>query len=119
MANQVTAAAHPNLALVKYWGNRDDALNLPMNNSIAVNLGGATTTTSVTFDDNLRADAVTINGREVRGAGYDRVVRHLDRVRALAGIETRAAVASENDFPASAGDCVVGVGVRRALARRE
>ena len=103
MSLKVTAAAHPNLALVKYWGNADDALNIPMNNSISVNLSAATTTTSVTFDAALSADRVTIDGREAGGAAYDRVVRHLDRVRRLADIEARAVVESRNDFPASAG----------------
>ncbi len=103
MALRVTAAAHPNLALVKYWGNADHALNIPMNNSISVNLGGATTTTTVAFDAALGADVVRIDGREAGGKAYHRVVRHLDRVRHLAGVDTRARVDSRNDFPASAG----------------
>lgn len=103
MSTEVTAAAHPNLALVKYWGNADDALNIPMNNSISVNLGGATTTTSVRFDAVLLADTVTIDGQPAAGESYARVVRHLDRVRALAGIGVRAVVDSRNDFPASTG----------------
>jgi diphosphomevalonate decarboxylase len=103
MAMTVTAAAHPSLALVKYWGNADDALNIPSNNSISLNLGGATTKTTVTFDAGLDADTLTINGAPAGQSAYARVVRHLDRVRALASIETRAAVESHNDFPASAG----------------
>ncbi len=33
-----TAVAHPNIAFIKYWGNRDDSLRLPQNGSISMNL---------------------------------------------------------------------------------
>jgi diphosphomevalonate decarboxylase len=103
MARRVTAAAHPNLALVKYWGNIDDALNLPANPSLSVNLSGAMTVTSVAFLADADVDSVTINGQDAAPAAYERVVRHLDRVRSLAGLTHRAVVASKNDFPASVG----------------
>ncbi|MFZ5915684.1 MAG: diphosphomevalonate decarboxylase [Chloroflexota bacterium] len=103
MALQVTAAAHPNLAFVKYWGNTDAALNIPANGSISVNLDGATTTTTVVFSASRQSDAVAIDGRAAEPATCERVVRHLDRVRRLAGSERRAVVESFNDFPAAAG----------------
>ncbi|MFH1811209.1 MAG: diphosphomevalonate decarboxylase [Pseudomonadota bacterium] len=101
--SSVTAIAHPNLALVKYWGKRDAALNIPTNNSISINLGGLTTTTTVLFDSALVEDSVTLNGATARGTSHERVVQHLDRVRSLAGVGVRARVDSRNDFPASAG----------------
>lgn len=106
---QVTAVAHPSLALVKYWGNADDALHIPANSSIAVNLSGARTTTSVVFVPGLEKDEASIDGQAAQGKDYARVVRHLDRVRALAGARSLAesnlcaVVESHNDFPASAG----------------
>lgn len=103
MHRKVTALAHPNLALVKYWGKADERLNIPANSSISVNLSAATTLTSVAFAAGLAADEVTINGQDADRAAHSRIVRHLDRVRALAGIATRARVTSSNDFPASAG----------------
>lgn len=96
----ITAVAHPNLAFVKYWGKVDHNLNIPTNGSISMNLSGATTTTTVTFDADLEADRITINSIT---AEHPRVAAHLDRVRQLAGIETRALVISDNNFPASAG----------------
>ena len=35
---KATATAHPNIALVKYWGKRDEALILPHQSSLSVTL---------------------------------------------------------------------------------
>lgn len=103
MNRTVTAIAHPNLAVVKYWGKADPALNIPANSSLSVNLGSARTTTSVCFTAELAADVVTINAAPAEARSCARVTRHLDRVRALAGRNERAIVHSVNDFPAAAG----------------
>ena len=47
--HSATAQAHPNIAFIKYWGNRDDALRLPANGSISMNLDGLYTRTTVSF----------------------------------------------------------------------
>ena len=101
--SSVTAAAHPNLALVKYWGQRDPVLNLPANASISLNLSGGRTLTRVTFDVTLSQDVVRINGRQADADAYDRVVDHLERIRVMAGIPSRAHVDSRNDFPMAMG----------------
>ena len=41
------AVAHPNIALVKYWGKRDARLNLPAVPSLSLTLGGWSTRTAV------------------------------------------------------------------------
>ncbi|TFG68882.1 MAG: diphosphomevalonate decarboxylase [Anaerolineales bacterium] len=99
----VAAAAHPNLALVKYWGQLDYGINIPANNSISVNLSGAKTVTSVTFDATSGQDQIIINGQPADRLTQQRVSGHLDRVRALAGIDVCALVKSVNDFPVSVG----------------
>ncbi|HUH96115.1 MAG TPA: diphosphomevalonate decarboxylase [Anaerolineales bacterium] len=99
----VTALAHPNVAAIKYWGNRDDALRLPVNGSISVNLDGLFTRTSVSFQPSLPFDELIINGREVAGAALERVSLILDLVRERAGIGDRAEIVSENNFPSGAG----------------
>jgi diphosphomevalonate decarboxylase len=98
-----TAQAHPNIALVKYWGNRDAALRLPANGSISMNLDGLTTRTTVSFQPSLPLDELVINGREVAGKGLARVGRLLDEVRVRAGFAHRAEVISESNFPSGAG----------------
>ena len=57
----VTAIAHPNIALIKYWGNRDPVLRIPANGSISMNLDGLQTRTTVTFDAGLAKDQITLN----------------------------------------------------------
>jgi diphosphomevalonate decarboxylase len=105
---RATAVAPANIAFVKYWGVRDAERTLPYNSSISMNLDGCLTTTTVAFDPALAQDEVTLTlyGEEAQRAGgrpLERVVTHLDRLRALAGVAWRARVASSNNFPADAG----------------
>ena len=99
----VTAQSHPNIAFIKYWGNRDNALRLPVNGSISMNLDGLFTHTSVTFSASAQSDSLIINKKNVYGPGLTRVSYILDLVRAMANINERAEVQSENNFPAGAG----------------
>ena len=97
-----TALAHPNIAFIKYWGNRDNALRLPVNGSISMNLDGLFTRTTVSFTS-AKHDSLSINKQEVTGKGLERVSYILDLVRKMANIDERADVTSENNFPAGAG----------------
>lgn len=98
-----TTQSHPNIAFIKYWGNRDNLLRLPMNGSISMNLDGLTTRTTVSFQPSLAFDELIINGHEVTGAGLDRVAYILDIIRGMANIHERAEVMTENNFPVGAG----------------
>ena len=94
------ARACANIALVKYWGKRDGALNLPAAGSLSLTLAALVTETSVELDGALANDAVSVNGVT---APDPRVTRFLDLVRDRAGIATRAHVASRNFFPTASG----------------
>lgn len=98
-----TALAHPNIALIKYWGNRDNDFRLPANGNISMNLEGLFTRTTVTFSESLKADRLKIGGKSVTGPGLERVSLLLDLVRQMAGINERANVVSENNFPSGTG----------------
>ncbi len=107
-----TAIAHPNIAFIKYWGNRDDALRLPLNSSLSMNLAGLETRTTVRFDKSLNTDSLSLNGVLQDGAGLTRVAAFLDVARKLAveakllgpkGLGLFAHVESVNTFPAGAG----------------
>lgn len=99
---RATAQAQPNIALVKYWGKRDAALNLPAAGSLSITLDALRTHTALQFDAALAADDVTLNGQ--RDAAQTRKISaFLDLFRARAGVTTRARVASANNFPTGAG----------------
>ena len=62
MVSKVAVAiSNPNIAFIKYWGNRDQRLRLPANGSISMNLGGLESRTRVTFDPALQADNLVLN----------------------------------------------------------
>lgn len=98
-----TAIAHPNIAFIKYWGNRDDDLRLPANPSISMNLDGLHAETTVTWSDELTADTLTLNGTLETGTACDRVTAHLNILRQRLPITQYAAVESQNNFPTGAG----------------
>ncbi|MEL6343289.1 MAG: diphosphomevalonate decarboxylase [Myxococcota bacterium] len=95
---QATAIAHPNIALIKYWGKRDLPLNLPAVPSLSITLDTFTTTTTVQWG--AEQDLVIVNGVEQVGRASERVVRFLD----LFGEDRPPCVVrSTNNFPTAAG----------------
>jgi diphosphomevalonate decarboxylase len=100
---RATALAHPNIAFIKYWGNQDDALRLPANSSLSMNMDGLQTVTTVTFDADLAGDELTINRNNTTGPALERVTSHLDLVRAQAGFQSPARVVSDSNFPVGSG----------------
>lgn len=98
-----TAVSCSNIALIKYWGNVNNALRIPANGSISMNLAGLETVSSVRFDPALQADTLTLNGKKQSSPAVDRVSAHLDRIRKLAHTRVYAAVSSTNNFPIGTG----------------
>jgi diphosphomevalonate decarboxylase len=98
-----TATAHANIAFSKYWGKRAYPGNYPAVPSLSLTLDAMTTRTSVTFDDALTEDRLTLGGQEQSGRPLERVKGLLDRVRAAAKTTTFAEVTSHNDFPTASG----------------
>ncbi|MEM7052925.1 MAG: diphosphomevalonate decarboxylase [Pseudomonadota bacterium] len=100
--HQSTARAYANFALVKYWGKRNIALNLPDVGSISITLDALYSTTTVMLDRDLAADQLLLNG-QTDVAAQQRAVAVLDRLRAMAGVETYCRIDSTNNFPTGAG----------------
>lgn len=98
-----TARAHPNIALVKYWGKRDEELILPAAGSLSLTLDGFATTTTVSLDPSAAEDRFSLNGAEASPAQSERVTRFLDLVRSRAGSSSSAVVRSRNEAPTGAG----------------
>ncbi len=99
-----TFLATPNIAVVKYWGKRDNILNLPDNGSISVTMDeGTRTVTTVEFGDSLGKDSLVLNGKPAAPGDLARAVKVLDAIRKEARIKERARIASQNNFPTAAG----------------
>jgi diphosphomevalonate decarboxylase len=99
----VTAVAHANIALAKYWGKADDVSNMPAVPSLSLTLAALKSTTTVSLDPTLGSDDVSLDGAQATGRARERVVRLLDELRALTGAGARLRVDSHNDFPTAAG----------------
>lgn len=91
-----TALAHPNVALVKYWGKREDADNIPATPSLSLTLEALTTRTTVAA---AAEDSLCINGVRQQDAKVDRLVRRMHTAFDLPPL----AITTANDFPTGAG----------------
>ncbi|NNF40359.1 MAG: diphosphomevalonate decarboxylase [Woeseiaceae bacterium] len=97
---RATAIAQPNIALIKYWGKRDIALNLPAVGSISITLRDLFTEMQVAFDAALSHDGLTVNG-----AGDENMLPRLSASvdRVAGGDRPRASIRSQCNFPIAAG----------------
>src|SRR5512145_1750619 len=98
-----TALACANIAFIKYWGDLDPCLRVPVNSSLSMNLAGLRTRTTVTFEDSLEQDQLLIEGVSAPEPARLRVSLMLENVRQLAGVAAFARVESANNFPMGAG----------------
>lgn len=103
----ITARAGTNIALVKYWGKRDAALNLPAAGSLSLTLADLGSTTTVRFapdaGDGEGRDRVRLDGRDADEKFAGRVRRFLDLIRQRAGLALPAEVATSNTVPTASG----------------
>lgn len=99
---RAASQAQPNIALIKYWGKRDTALNLPVVGSLSITLESLWTRTAVRFMPGAREDRVSLNGRS-HDAESKRITACLDLLRKQAGVDYGAEVVSLNNFPTAAG----------------
>ncbi|MED6133433.1 Diphosphomevalonate decarboxylase 2 [Stylosanthes scabra] len=116
----VTAQTPTNIAVIKYWGKRDETLILPVNDSISVTLDPShlCTTTTVAVSPSFQQDRMWLNGKEIAlsGGRFQSCLREI-RKRACdvedkkKGIKITKEdwgklhlhIASYNNFPTAAG----------------
>ncbi|CAI2333024.1 unnamed protein product [Caenorhabditis sp. 36 PRJEB53466] len=65
MTSEVTVLVPMNIALVKYWGKRDEQLILPLNDSISLTVDRLTATTTIRMIVGAGEHTIEINGRHV------------------------------------------------------
>jgi diphosphomevalonate decarboxylase len=100
---KATAQANSNIAFIKYWGNRDARLRMPLNDSLSMTLDTLMTETTVAFEEGLSEDQIIVGEAEATGVARTRVVEQLDRIRAQAQVQSKAHVMSRNNFPSGVG----------------
>lgn len=103
MPPAITARSCANIALVKYWGKRDAALNLPAAGSLSLTLAALVTETTVERDPSLARDELRLDGAEVSEAVRAKTSRWLELVRERAGARDYARIDSVNRFPTASG----------------
>lgn len=97
------ARAHANIALIKYWGKKDDELVIPMNSSLSLTLDCFYTEFEVVFDGNIDQDYFYLNNIIQDKDSRDKVSKFLNLFRHRVGIKTPAIVKSFNYVPTAAG----------------
>ncbi len=97
------ARAYTNIALIKYWGKKNEALILPMNNSLSLTLDAFYTETEVIFSDSYIADEFYLDDTLQDEKATKKVSQFLDLFRKEAGISLKASVISQNFVPTAAG----------------
>lgn len=97
-----TAFAPANIALCKYWGKRNDELNLPITSSLSISLGTLGTTTRVCLAGSP-SDEVVLNGAPLpaRGKFAKALSTYLDLIRPSPTVFFR--VETRNTVPTAAG----------------
>lgn len=103
MKNVGRCRAHTNIALIKYWGKRNDSLFLPMNSSLSLTLDAFYTDTEVILDSELTSDAFYLDGVEQDEKETQKITNFLNLFRKSANIKTKACVKSYNHVPTAAG----------------
>jgi diphosphomevalonate decarboxylase len=100
---KATAQASANIAFIKYWGKKNEALRIPENDNLSMCVDQAFTITTVEFGEKLKADKVIIDKEKVKERERERVIKHLERIRKIANINQRALVVSQNSFSRATG----------------
>ncbi|KRO04434.1 phosphomevalonate kinase [Levilactobacillus paucivorans] len=103
MMPAITARAHTNIALVKYWGKADTEFILPQTSSLSLTLDQFYTDTTVEFDEHLSADEVTLNDQRLSEKASQKVHTFLNLVRQMTAGTSFARVSSTNHVPTAAG----------------
>lgn len=113
MKAESAAIASANIAIVKYWGKRDEKLNLPLNDSLSITLDdNVSVKTKVIFSSEFSRDEVYVNGRRLSDEEIQEYAgRVLKIFREISGIRSFAKVISYSNFPESAGIASSAAGI--------
>ncbi|XP_065076761.1 diphosphomevalonate decarboxylase [Ochlerotatus camptorhynchus] len=109
----VTCIAPVNIAVIKYWGKRDEDLILPLNDSVSATLSAdhLCTKTTVSTCESFTENKIVLNGKE-ESFDNPRLLRCLAEIKKRAKASNKCKpellkwnvhVKTENNFPTAAG----------------
>ena len=96
-----TAIAHPNFALIKYWGKSNFGGNIPAMSSLAITLDSMISETTVSFPDELKQDTWILN--EVEQPSLGQIQPPCEYLKKISPIDQPCLIESKNNFPTAAG----------------
>lgn len=99
----VTARANVNIALLKYWGKKDETLKIPHQSSISLTLDDLYTVSTLSLFPNACRDELWINGEEASESDRNKLSEYFDLVRKIYHINGFIHVDSHNHVPTGAG----------------
>lgn len=97
---KIKTIARPNIALIKYWGKRDEKLNLPAVGSISITLDGISTKTEISLTEDV--DKFYLN-EKIDIEEHSKITPFLDYVREFINDKVFFEIHSVNNFPTAAG----------------
>ncbi|MFO7796440.1 MAG: diphosphomevalonate decarboxylase [Promethearchaeia archaeon] len=119
MKFKASSLAHPNIALIKYWGrnpNHPSHLNIPTNDSISMTKESIDTEatgirllthTTIEFSEEFSEDTGFLKDQETlipfNRIQMERINKVVNPLKELAGIDLNFKMVSENKFPTAAG----------------
>jgi diphosphomevalonate decarboxylase len=101
--DKITTLAHPNIALVKYWGKRDEQLNLPAVGSISVTLDELQTKTTIEKLIGKCQDEIIFNDVIADEKEAGKIRKYIDLFREKSNEKIYLKITTSNNFPTSAG----------------
>ncbi|XP_059057675.1 diphosphomevalonate decarboxylase [Achroia grisella] len=113
MSDIKTVIAPVNIAVIKYWGKRDEELIIPLNDSVSATLDTSVmcAKTSVSASPNFVEDEIWLNGKK-ESFSNQRLQNCLKEIKQRASVEKsvdnvflswKVHICSENNFPTAAG----------------
>ena len=96
-----TAIAHPNIALIKYWGKSNITGNIPAMSSISLTVDVLESKTKISFPKDLNEDTWILNGS--RQSSLERIKMPFNELKKRSNVRDACLIESDNNFPTAAG----------------
>lgn len=101
--NAIIARAYTNIALIKYWGKRDETLFLPMNSSLSLTLDAFYTDTKVSINTKGKTDQFYLNGQQQTADNHQAISRFINLFYTDKTTRPSLFIESYNHVPTAAG----------------